>query len=218
MRCLPRPGILLAALLLLNGALVPARAAPMLWAIDPDHSRIVFFVSHDGYADAIGTFAQITGTLWFDPADWSTARVEAEIELATLNLGNPKLDQRIARRDYLDREAHPVARFSSRDVRATSDRTARVEGLLELRGTQVPVTLDVTLNKRARSAWSLRRTVGFSATTTLRRSAFGMSAHKTAVGDEVSIRIELEAVRARRERARGLSDQTPSPAPSPEES
>jgi hypothetical protein len=39
--------------------------------------------------------------------------------------------------------------------------------------------------------------VGFSATTTLSRKAFGMDAWPTVVGDEVEVRIEAEAVRRR---------------------
>lgn len=185
-------------LLALIGTSPLVQAAPAPWTFDPDHARIAFFVMHDDYAHAIGTFSQIQGTLWFDPDDWSTARVEATINLDTLDLGSASLNARIAKRDYLDSKNHPQARFVSSTVTSLTAQTARVEGQLELRGTQVPVTLEVTLNKAARSAWSLRRTVGFSATATLHRSALGMNAHRNAVGDEVTVRIEVEAVRARR--------------------
>lgn len=185
--------------LLLALASLPASAQPMPHLIDPVHSRIVFFVSHDGYASAIGTFSRPTGTLWFDPQDWSRSRVEVMIDLATLDLGEAALNQRIARRDYLDVKRHPQARFISSAVAPLGPDTARVDGLLQLRGVELPVSLEMRLNRDARSAWSLRRTLGFSATTTLRRSLFGMSAHPAAVGDEVEIRIELEAVRTRRQ-------------------
>ena len=58
-----------------------------------------------------------------------------------------------------------------------------------------PVTLEVTLNALRRHPLTFRRTAGFSATGTLRRSDFGMDAWKSVVGDEVKLIIEVEAQR-----------------------
>ncbi|MCB1569193.1 MAG: polyisoprenoid-binding protein [Xanthomonadales bacterium] len=178
-------------LLALAGEAVPYR-------LDPVHSRVMFSVMHDGYSKVIGTFAHPEGTLWFDPDDWSRAKVDVRIDLATLDLGDADFNARIARGDYLDAKDHPQAHFVSQTVEGLSKTEAKVHGLLRLRGEQTPVTLDVTLNRIARSAWSLRRTVGFSATATLSRAALGMSKHRSAVGDKVELRIEVEAVRTQR--------------------
>lgn len=206
--------------LLLLLANVPLLAAPASYTLDPVHSRIAFAVDHDGYSTALGTFAQPTGTLWFDPQDWRGARVDVKLDLATLDLGDADLNARILRGDYLNRGKHPQARFVSNSVEPLTETTARVHGSLSLRGITLPITLDVTLNRLARSAWSLRRTVGFSATAILHRSAFGMTAHRRAVGDEVQLRIEVEAVRARQRRQPEPEDQAVpiNPAPSPAES
>ena len=69
------------------------------------------------------------------------------------------------------------------------------------------MALDVRLNALKRHPLTLRRTAGFSATGTLRRSDFGMDAWRRVVGDEVELMIEVEATRRR-------SD-TPSPTPEP---
>ncbi len=189
---------LIAAFILASTLLSPhALAANAHYRLDPVHTRIGFAVEHDGYSHVLGSFAHPEGELWFDPDDWSTARVEVRIDLTTLDLGDAALDARIARKDYLDTRTHPQARFSSTRVEPLSPTRARVHGLLELRGQSTPVSLDVQLNRLARSAWSLRRTVGFSATATLSRQALGMTAHRTAVGDAVELRIEVEALRAR---------------------
>jgi len=195
----------------------PVVAAPAVYTLDPTHTRIAFAVDHDGYSKVIGTFARSTGTLWFDPQDWRRARVEVQIDLATLDLGDADFNARILQRDYLDGRRHPQARFVSNAVEPLSATTARVHGTLSLRGLELPVTLEVTLNRLARSGWSLRRTVGFSATATLYRSAFGMTAHRNAVGNEVLLRIEVEAVRTRQRRQSTPADQAVpiNPAPSP---
>ncbi|HET9047460.1 MAG TPA: YceI family protein [Chiayiivirga sp.] len=175
------------------------------YRLDPVHSRVMFSVMHDGYSKVIGTFAHPEGTLWFDADDWSQARVDVRIDLASLDLGDTDFNARIARRDYLDSQDHPQARFVSQRIEGISKTQAKVHGLLSLRGQDTPITLDVTLNRQARSAWSLRRTVGFSATATLSRSDLGMRAHRSAVGDAVELRIEVEAVRIRRGAADGDS-------------
>ena len=186
----------LAAMLLF--AATPAFAGPARYELDPVHSRIVFSVGHDGYSHALGTFSRPQGELWFDPDDWRSARLDVRIDVATLDLGDAGFNARIARRDYLDAQHHPQARFVSTSVEPLTDTTARVHGTLTLRGIQAPVVLDITLNRLARSAYTMRRTAGFSATATLQRSAFGMTAHARAVDDVVHLRIEAEAVRARR--------------------
>lgn len=185
-------------LLALVVASCPTWADPVPYRLDPVHSRIVFFVDHGNYSQTIGTFSQMQGNLWFDPDDWSQAKVEVTIELATLDLGDASFNARIGRRDYLDVSSHPAARFVSTSVEPVSDTSARVHGSLSLRGVEKPVTLDVTLNRMARSAWTMRRTIGFSATATLQRSDFGMTAHRNAVGEAVQLRIEVEAVRISR--------------------
>ncbi len=186
-----------AALLALLLASIPALAKPARYELDPVHSRIVFSVGHDGYSSALGTFSRPQGELWFDPDDWRNSRVEVVIDVRTLDLGDADFNARIGKRDYLDTSHHPQAHFVSHTVEPVSDSTARVHGTLSIRGNTAPVTLDITLNRVARSAYTLRRTIGFSATATLSRTAFGMTAHDKAVDDAVHLRIEVEATRAR---------------------
>ncbi len=75
-------------------------------------------------------------------------------------------------------------------------RRARVCGKLTLHGTQRDLCMDVTFNKLKHYPLPpFRTTVGFSATATLKRSDFGITAWKSLVGDEVQLRIEAEAQR-----------------------
>ncbi len=73
--------------------------------------------------------------------------------------------------------------------------TAATDGSLSVTFSE-PVTLEVRLNRHARTAYnSMRRTAGFSASATLSRAAFGMKAHPRAVDDAVHLMIEAEAIR-----------------------
>jgi polyisoprenoid-binding protein YceI len=182
----------LAALLAVSGG---AQAARETYRLDPVHTRVAFQVSHAGFSRPIASFSQVQGELAFDEADWSTATLEARIPIATLDLGDGDWQQRILDRSFFDVAKFPEARFVSTRVEPVDATHAHVTGDLTLHGVTRPVTLEVTLNALRRHPLTFRRTAGFSATGTLRRSDFGMDAWKSVVGDEVTLIIEVEAQR-----------------------
>ena len=74
-------------LLLLSGA-APAVAAVEAWRLDPVHTRVLFRVEHAGFSQALGIFPDVQGELYFDPDDWTSARLAVDIELAKLEIGD----------------------------------------------------------------------------------------------------------------------------------
>ena len=84
-------------------------------------------------------------------------------------------------------------------VEPVDNQHALVHGLLTLHGVAREVTLDVTFNALKRHPLPpFRRTVGFSASTTINRADFDIDAWKSVIGDEVELRLEVEAVRSRK--------------------
>lgn len=189
---------ILQAAALLSTLPLPARAEAVRHELDPVHTRVLVAISHAGFSDALGTVSGSTGELWFDPDDWRSARLSASIPIARLDLGDEQWNRAALAANLLDAGKHPVARFTSTGIEPVDDTHARVHGLLTLRGVEREIVLDVTLNAAKRYPMPpFRRTVGFSATTTLSRKAFGMDAWPTVIGDAVEVRIEAEAVRRR---------------------
>lgn len=188
-----------------------AQAEAVRYALDPVHTRVLVAVSHAGFSDALGTVSGSTGELWFDPDDWSGARLSASVPIARLDLGDAKWNRGALATNLLDADRHPTVRFTSTRIEPVDDTRARVHGVLTLRGVEREVVLDVTFNAARRHPMPpFRRTVGFSATTTLSRKAFGMDAWPTVIGDEIEVRIEAEAVRQRGD------DDAPVPEPATE--
>jgi len=187
------------ALLLAPAALLVSRTASAQaasYALDPVHTRVLFELSHAGYSQALGTVSGSTGTLVFDPADWSSAKVAVSVPVANLDLGDAGWNRAALARGMLDGARHPVATFESTHVEPVDATHARVTGTLTLRGVAREVVLDVAFNQLKRYPLPpFRRTVGFSARTTLSRAAFGADAWSSLVGDEVIVRIEAEAHR-----------------------
>lgn len=214
---LPVPALVLLAALACGGQ---ARAQAQAYGLDPVHTRVVFAVDHAGFSKAIGTVSGSRGTLLFDPEDWTSARLEAQVPIAALDLGDERWNRAVLGRGLLDAERYPTARFVSERVEPLDADHAVVHGSLTLAGVTRPAALEVTFNALERHPMPpFRRTVGFSATATLSRAEFGIDAWRSVIGDTVELRIEAEATRIRGSAARAMpapaspADNTEAPVP-----
>ncbi|WP_082113009.1 YceI family protein [Pseudoxanthomonas suwonensis] len=208
----PRPLRRFAVVLALLATLAcaGASAATVRYELDPVHTRVQFAVSHAGFSQALGTVSGSTGTLEFDPADWSSARLDVSVPLQRLDLGDAEWNRATLARNLLDAQRWPEARFVSTRVEPLAPDRFIVHGQLTLRGVTHEVPLEVTFNALKRHPLPpFRRTAGFSATATLSRAAFGIDAWPSTIGDRVELRIEVEATRA----GRGDGTQDDSRAP-----
>lgn len=205
-------------LLALLPAVAGARDTLAEYRLDPVHTRVMFAISHAGFSKALGTVSGSTGTLIFDPDDWSRAKVDVRVPIARVDLGDTDWNKATLAKSLLDAEGHPEARFVSTRVEPVDATHARVHGDLTLRGVTREVVLDAMLNAAKRHPMPpFRRTVGFSATTTLSRADFGITAWKSVIGDEVELRIEAEATYdGKADDDVPTADTLPSPPPPPE--
>lgn len=208
---------IIAGLFLCLSAAVAHAAEPVQYRLDPVHTRVMFAIDHAGFSKAIGTVSGSTGTLVFDPEDWRSAQLRASVPMTRIDLGDAAWNKATLAGNLLDAEDHPTAEFVSTRVEPLAPDRATVHGSLTLRGVSREVALAVTLNAAKRHPLPpFRRTVGFSATTTLSRKAFGIDAWPTVIGDTVELRIEAEAIRDRSDDGNGATDPL-IPASSPTE-
>ena len=173
----------------------PTFAAPENYTIDPNHTNIIWQVSHFGFSNPNGKFASATGTLVLDEAAAATSRVEVKLDLNGMVTGLPKFDEHIKGSDFLNVAQFPTATFVSTKVEQLSEQTARVTGNLTLHGITKPVTMNVRLNKIGVNPIISKKTAGFTALMVIKRSDFGISAYIPNVADEVKVAIEAEANR-----------------------
>lgn len=188
-----RPYAVLACLALL--ALAPrAHAAAATYRFDPVHSQITFFVDHDGYSDASGRLHIVRGWFRFDPGDWSTAKVVADIDLAGVDMGDRDWNRVVAGSDFLDAKAQPYAHFVSGEVEKTGADTGILFGQLTLRGRTVGIAFPFRFNRRAFTIYGLHTVAGFTGLATLDRKDFGIDAYTKVVGVEVKVLLEIEGI------------------------
>lgn len=183
---------LVASLLLLFASGAPARAAD-IYVLDPDHTSIVFIVSHFGLSSPSGKFKGVEGRLVIDEERPQNSKLNVTVRPETVMTGVPKLDEHLRTKDFFDVALYPTATFASTRIELTGKTTAKVHGSFTLHGVTKPLTLDVKLNKIAYIEQFKRKKAGFSATTTIKRSEYGMGYGIPDVGDDVRVRIESEA-------------------------
>lgn len=180
-------------------ALGLALAAPTVaaedYVFDKSHTQILFEYDHLGFSTTQGSFGEWDGTLTIDVDDPAASQVEITIQAASLDTGFADRNAHLMSPDFFNVEAHPTATFVSTAVEQTGENTLAVTGDLTLLGTTQPVTLDVVINAHDAHPMSGHTTLGFTATTTVMRSEFGLGLFAPAVGDEVEIRISGEATR-----------------------
>jgi polyisoprenoid-binding protein YceI len=182
--------------LLVAGSLVALHnnvfASSAILQLDPYHSAVEFSISHLGFSHPTGKW-MVSGTLNLDEANFTNSSVNITIPVKEVVTGIPKLDEHLQTADFFDSAKYPTATFVSQKVSPLKDGKFTLTGLLTLHGVTKPVTLNAVQNKIAVHPMTKLKTAGFSATTTIKRSDWGISAYVPHLSDEVKLTIEVEA-------------------------
>jgi polyisoprenoid-binding protein YceI len=168
------------------------------YTIDPVHTDVSFMVRHMMVSKVRGKFHDVKGTVILT-GDPEQSRVEAEIDLRSIDTGNPDRDNHIRSADFFDVESHPMMTFRSTGIEPEGGTEGIVTGELTLHGVTRTVELEVEVNGFAKDPYGGTR-CGFSAETEISRSEFGikidmpMDGGGAVVGDKIKVQLEIEAV------------------------
>lgn len=173
---------------------LPAVAAPDSYTLDPTHTFANFEIDHFGYSTHRGRFNTTTGKLSLDVAG-KTGSVEVNIDTASIDTGFAKLEEHLRGEDFLDVKKFPKMTFKSSKFAFEGDNLSSIQGELTLHGVTKPVTLTVTHFKCAMHPLFKKDVCGATATTTIKRTEFGVTKYAPAVGDEVKILLQVEAAK-----------------------
>ncbi len=187
---------ILATLLLASSLffVTSAQAAPETYTLDNTHSYVMWHISHFGFSNPAGKW-MADGTLTLDEANPQNSKINVTINVDSMDTGIPKLETHLKSAEFFDVTKFPTATFVSDKVIVTGKDTAKVQGMLTVHGVTKPLTLNVKLNKLAISPITNKKTAGFTATATLKRSDYGMSAFLPGLSDTVKLDIEAEATK-----------------------
>jgi polyisoprenoid-binding protein YceI len=172
------------------------------WKIDPAHSEADFSIKHMAISTVHGSFRGVSGVIRFDPADVAKSGVEAKIDVTSVDTGVAARDTHLKSPDFFDTAKFPTMTFKSTSVAKVAGGYA-VTGDLTLHGVTKSVVLALETPGKEQVGMdgkSVHR--GFTATTTINRKDFGLNwngtlkSGDTALGDDVKIEIDVEAVQA----------------------
>ena len=180
------------ALASLLGTTTSVLAAPVTYQLDPHHTMVLFSWNHFGYSNPSADIGLGQGTVVFDQEHPARSRVEVTLPLAKLDTHVEALDRHLRKADFFDAVKYPVITFKSSKVEPLGDHKYKVTGALTVHGVTRPVVLDATLNRIGPHPASQAQSIGFDATTSLKRSDFGVGAYVPNVSDEVHVRITTE--------------------------
>ncbi|RVQ69242.1 polyisoprenoid-binding protein [Croceicoccus ponticola] len=179
----------------LPGIADPSRVSAGTYAADPNHTLVGWRVDHFGFSDYFGLFGDVSGTLEFDPATPSTAKLDVTIPIASVTVASSGLKDHLlragtdgAKPDFFGPEPAP-AHFVSTMVTPTGPTTAQIVGNLTLNGVTAPVMIAARFTGAGANPMSKAETVGFEGRAMLKRSTFGVSAFVPFVSDEVELDI-----------------------------
>jgi polyisoprenoid-binding protein YceI len=170
------------------------------YTLDKTHAAVLFRINHLGYSTYIGRFELLDASLTGDASDPAGSSAEAVIDMTSLDVANDAFATELMGPDWFDADAFPQAVFRSISVTLTGDTTATVSGELTLHGVTAPVSLAATFNGAAFDRLRGADVVGFSATTQIDRTEFGVSKYSGLLADEVEIEIQAEFIKQTAER------------------
>ena len=180
---------------------IPAYALASTWNIDPDHSNVGFKARHLMVSNVKGSFDKHSGTVDIDAKDITKSKIEVTIDTTSINTNLQKRDEHLRSADFFDVAKYPTMTFVSKKVTKGGKDKLKVTGDLTLHGVTREVVLDVEpLSKESKDPWgNIRR--GTTASTKINRKDFGLTWNKeletggVLVGDEITITLEIEAIK-----------------------
>lgn len=184
-----------AAIAILAGATTAALAAPETYTVDSSHTFPRFSYSHLGLSTQLSKFNKTTGTVVLDKVA-KTGSVDVVIDMKSVDTGSTVFNGHIQGEDFLDTARFPTASFKSTKVVFQGDKPTAIEGNLTIKGVTKPVTLKVTHFVTTDHPMLKKPAIGADASTVIKRTEFNAGKYAPNVGDDVTITLALEAIKA----------------------
>lgn len=175
---------------------IATAVSPGRYELDETHAYLTFSYSHMGLSNPRLQFADFDATLELDGANMSASEVEISIDSSSIDSGVAELDEELRGEAFFDVANHPRITFTSTGYEELSENTGRLLGELTVLGITKPVSLDVTINSAAMNRMVRKELIGFSASGTVLRSDFGLTAYDQFVSDELTLDVQVEFARA----------------------
>ena len=176
-----------------QAAATPKNTNPNAFAIDNDHTSIVFAVSHYGISYTYGRFNKCSGAFEMINGEPGQGGFDFVIESKSVDTNSIERDDHLRGPDFFDVEQFPQINFKTTAFQKVGSEY-RVKGDLKMLGETRPVELSIRMVGAGKGPFGNDR-VGFFTKFTIKRSDFGMETMLGSIGDKISITFSFEGKR-----------------------
>jgi polyisoprenoid-binding protein YceI len=177
-----------------------ACADPVTYQIDPAHTYPSFEADHFGGMSVWrGKFDKSSGTIVLD-REKGTGTVEVSVDTASINFGNPKLDEHAKSAEMFDVAKYPTATYKGTLSDFKNGTPTKIVGQFTLHGVTRPLTLTINsfmCKKYPAPPMDGKEHCGADASGSLSRADYGIAyGDKYGFTMNVKLAIQIETVRA----------------------
>ena len=168
------------------------------YVLDKTHASVVAKIKHMGFSNYQFRFTKVDASFDYDPKAPQDAKIKVTIDPGSIDTATGadefglKFNKELAGDGWLEANKFPTATFVSTKVEPGAGQTGKVYGDFTLHGVTKPIVLDVTFNGVGSSFAPGSVKTGFSASTTIKRSDYGVTKYVPLVSDDVALSIEVE--------------------------
>jgi polyisoprenoid-binding protein YceI len=145
------------------------------YELDQQHTHLGFTAKHLAVSVVRGRFNKFEGHFESPDDDFTKARGEVKVEVASLESRSDQRDTHLRSADFFDAEKYPYITFKLTGIEPVDDENFRVKGELTVKEITKPITFDATVEGRMPDPFGAKERVGISARGQLNRMDFGLN-------------------------------------------
>jgi polyisoprenoid-binding protein YceI len=143
--------------------------------LDQAHTHLGFTAKHLAVSVVRGRFNKFEGYFESPDDDYTKARGEVKVEVASLESRSDQRDTHLRSADFFDAEKYPYITFKLTGIEPVDDENFRVKGELTVKEITKSITLDATVEGRMPDPFGAKERVGISARGQINRMDFGLN-------------------------------------------
>ena len=192
---------LVLAMSLLFALTFNSSGAQTKWTLDKSHSNVKFAVTHMVVSEVEGNFKMFDGTVEHTKPDFTDAKINFTVDVASVNTDNERRDGHLKSDDFFNAEKFPKMTFVSSGVKSLGNNKYEIAGNLTIRDVTKPVVFATTYGGTIATKNGAK--AGFKAKTTINRFDYNLKwdaateSGGLVVSKDIDITINVELNQAK---------------------
>jgi polyisoprenoid-binding protein YceI len=131
-------------------------------------------------------FTRFTGRISYDPKSVATSTASIEVDMASLDIGDPAYSAEVRKKSWFDSASYPTAVFRSTAIKPGAAGRFEATGTLTVKGRVLTITVPVSVGTAANGTT-------FDGSFAISRKAFGIGdpIWEDALEDKVAVKFHL---------------------------